>query len=62
MVMNKTIKNAMEDYYAGLELKWQGKDQNNYDLVINRHFEEYEGYLIYLVSNDNNLVMELIKG
>lgn len=56
------IKNAMEDYYAGLELKWQGKDQNNYDLVINRHFEEYEGYLIYLVSNDNNLVMELIKG
>ena len=56
------IKNAMDDYYAGLEAKWQGKDQNNYDLVINRHFEEYEGYLIYVVSNDNNLAMELIKG
>ena len=56
------IKSAMEDYYAGLEIKWQGKNQNNYDLVMNRSFEEYDGYLIYLVSNDNNLIMELIKG
>ncbi len=56
------IKSAMDDYYAGLEVKWQSKNQNNYDLVMNRYFEEYDGYLIYLISNDNNLVMDLIKG
>ena len=56
------IENAMNEYYAGLEAKWQGKNENNYELVTNRYFEEYQGYLIYVVSNDNQLVMDLIKG
>jgi hypothetical protein len=56
------IKNAMNEHYAGLESKWQGKNEKNYNLVVNRYYGEYQGYLIYIVSNDNNLVMDLIKG
>lgn len=56
------IINLMSDYYAGLESKWQGKDEDNYNLVCNREFKEVDGYLIYIVSYDNDLVMDLIKG
>jgi hypothetical protein len=56
------IKNAMNDYYETLESKWQDTNENNYNLVKNRYFEEYDGYLIYVVSYDNDLVMQLIKG
>lgn len=54
------IKNLMDDYYKGLEAKWQN-DEENRKLVQNRYFEEYKGYLIYLVSHDNNLVIQLLK-
>ena len=54
------IKNLMEDYYKGLEAKWQNNEDNR-TLVQNRYFEEYKGYLIYIVSHDNNLVLQLLK-
>ena len=54
------IKNLMEDYYKGLEAKWQNNEENR-KLVQNRHFEEYKGYLIYLVSHDNYLALQLLK-
>lgn len=54
------IKNLMEDYYKGLEAKWQNNEDNR-KLVQNRYFEEYKGYLIYVVSHDNNLVLQLLK-
>ena len=54
------IKNAMEDYFAGLESKWNN-NKENLELIKNRHFEEYQGYLIYIVSHNNDLVMDLIK-
>ena len=54
------IKNLIEDYYKGLEAKWQNNEENR-KLVQNRYFEEYKGYLIYIVSHDNNLVMQLLK-
>lgn len=57
----KKIINAMNNYYEQLENKWKDTNDENYQLVINRHFEEYHGYLIYVVSHDNNLAMELIK-
>ena len=55
------IKKAMNEHYAKLEEKWRDKDSTNYNLVVNRYFEEYHGYLIYVVSHDNDLALELIK-
>jgi len=54
------IKNAMEEYYSALELKWSNNEENE-NLVKNRYFEEYQGYLIYVVSHDNEMVVDLIK-
>lgn len=54
------IKQRMNDYYESLEIKWSN-NINNKNLVKNRLFEEYQGYLIYIVSFDNKLVMDLIK-
>ncbi|MBR1417053.1 MAG: DUF4358 domain-containing protein [Bacilli bacterium] len=54
------IMNTMQDYYSGLESKWN-KDEDNMSLIKNRYFEEYQGYLIYIISYDNDLVMNLIK-
>lgn len=54
------IKNLMNDYYNGLETKWQNNEENK-KLIQNRYFEEYQGYLIYLVSHDNNLALQLLK-
>lgn len=56
------IMNAMNKHYADLEEKWKDKDNENYNLVLNRKFVEYHGYLIYVVSHDNELALELIKG
>jgi len=54
------IKNLMDDYYKGLEAKWQNNEENR-KLVQNKYFEEYKGYLIYIVSHDNNLAIQLLK-
>ena len=55
------IKQEMENYYQKLEEKWDNNKKNK-ELVKNRHFEEYKGYLIYIVSHDNKTVLDLIKG
>ena len=54
------IMSLMNEYYKSLEDKWKD-DSDNLELIKNRYFEEYDGYLIYIVSNNNKLVMELIK-
>ncbi len=54
------IMSLMNDYYKSLEDKWKD-DSDNLELIKNRYFEEYDGYLIYIVSNNNKLVMDLIK-
>ena len=54
------IESLMNEYYKSLEEKW-ANDPKNLELVKNRYFEEYQGYLIYIISNNNKLVMELIK-
>lgn len=56
------IISAMDEYFANLENKWLGNNEENYNLVVNRTFEEYNDYLIYVISYDNNIVMQLIKG
>lgn len=56
----ENIMNLMNDYYNGLEIKWNNNEDNK-KLIQNRYFEEYQGYLIYVVSHDNDLVMQLLK-
>ena len=55
------IKKSMNEYIDYLKAKWEN-DRENYNLVSNYAFEEYEGYLIYVISNNNQLVVDLIKG
>ena len=54
------IKTRMNEYYESLEIKW-ANNLDNMNLVKNRLYEEYQGYLVYIISYDNNLVMDLIK-
>lgn len=56
------IKKAMDDYYNQLNNKWtkEGNTTNKF-LVDNRYATTYNGYLVYIVSRNNDLVMELIK-
>ena len=54
------IMAQMDEYYKSLEEKW-ADNQENLNLVKNRYFEDYDGYLIYIISNNNKLVMDLIK-
>ena len=55
------VKEKMDTYMTNLEDEWKTYLPDQYDLVKNRLYEEYEGYLIYIVSNDNDLVLKTIK-
>ncbi len=55
------VKEKMDTYMANLEEQWKTYLPDQYDLVKNRLYEEYEGYLIYIVSKDNDLVLKTIK-
>ena len=55
------VKEKMDTYMANLEEQWKTYLPDQYDLVKNRLFEEYEGYLIYIISEDNDLVLKTIK-
>lgn len=60
-VYNKSkIISLMNKYYDSLLEKWNN-DEENKTLLENRTYEEYKGYLIFLVSYDNKLVMDFIK-
>ena len=50
----------MEAYYSKKESTWE-KDSDNLNLLQNRYTGEYNGYLVYIVSKDNDLVLQLIK-
>lgn len=58
--LNK-IKEKLEEYFKNIEEKWQDEDEVNYYLVKNRYVEEYNNYLIVVISYDNDLVLNLIK-
>ena len=57
----KEVKDKMNDYMTKLENQWQTYLPDQYELVKNRLEKEYGGYLIYIISNDNNQVFDLIK-
>ena len=56
----KEIEKLMEAYYSKKESTWE-KDSDNLNLLQNRYTGEYNGYLVYIVSKDNDLVLQLIK-
>lgn len=56
----KEIEKLMNEYYAKKEGNWE-KDQDNFNLLKNRYTGVYNGYLVYIVSKDNDLVLQLIK-
>lgn len=58
----ESVKQAMEEYMANLEKSWEMYLPDQYDLVKNRLEVEYGEYLIYIISSDNELVLETIKG
>lgn len=56
-----TVKQAMDAYMTKLEEQWKTYLPSQYELVQNRLEEEYGDYLIYIISSDNNSVMNAIK-
>ena len=55
------VKNAIEDYLVKKEEEWKTYLPAQYELVKNRKFEKVGDYLVYVVSTDNDLVLETIK-
>lgn len=55
------VKKAIDQYMTNLEEQWKTYLPDQYELVKNRKYEEYGGYLIYIVSSDNDKVLDTIK-
>ena len=55
------VEEIMDDYMDKLEDQWETYLPDQYELVENRLEEEYGGYLIYIISTDNELVFKTIK-
>ena len=58
-VSAKEIEKAMDKYYQEKEEKWAGNEEN-LNLIKNRYTGNYNGYLVYIVSKDNDLVLQLL--
>ena len=46
------------NYMIGYENTWKGQNQTEYNLVVNRSYYENNNYLIYVISYDNNKVID----
>lgn len=55
------VEDAMDNYMDNLEEQWKTYLPDQYELVENRLEEEYGDYLIYIISNNNELVYKTIK-
>jgi len=55
------VKIAMDEYMTSYEAEWEMNLQDQYQLVKNRTFAEYNGYLIYIISEENETVLTEIK-
>ena len=56
----KEIEKLMDEYYEKREEKWANNEEN-LNLIKNRYTGNYNGYLVYIVSKDNDLVLQLLK-
>lgn len=59
-VSAKEIEKAMDKYYQEKEEKWAGNEEN-LNLIKNKYTGNYNGYLVYIVSKDNDLVLQLLR-
>ena len=59
-VSAKEIEKTMDKYYQEKEEKWAGNEEN-LNLIKNRYTGNYNGYLVYIVSKDNDLVLQLLR-
>lgn len=56
----EAIEQHMNTYYDKKLITWQNNEEN-YNLINNRYSGIYNGYLVYVISKDNDLVLQLIK-
>lgn len=54
------VKTALDNYMVALEEQWSTYLPEQYELVKNRMFKEYGDYLIYIVSENNDLIYDTI--
>lgn len=57
----ENVKKAIDDYMKKLEEQWATYLPDQFKLVEDRLVEEYKGYLIYIISSDNQKALETIK-
>ena len=55
------VKEALDNYFKTEENKWSTYLPAEYEIIKNRKFEEIGNYLVYIVSTDNDKVLETIK-
>ena len=54
------VKTALDNYMVALEEQWSTYLPEQYELVKNRMYKEYGDYLIYVVSENNDLIYDTI--
>lgn len=57
----EAVKTKMNEYMSKLEQQWKTYLPEQYELVKDRLEETYGDYLIYVISNNNELVLKTIK-
>lgn len=57
----KEVKEKIDEYMTNLEEQWKLYLPEQYELVQNRLEKELGDYLVYIISNDNNLAYKTIK-
>ena len=55
------VKKALDTYMTKYEEQWKVYLQDQYVLVRDRLFKDDSGYLIYIISTDNDKVFDVIK-
>lgn len=58
---SEDVQKAVDKYMVDLEEQWKTYLPDQYELVKNRKFEKLGDYLVYIVSEDNDLVYNKIK-
>lgn len=56
-----SIRQNMHDYFENLENEWKEKDTKQFELLKNRMEKQLGDYLIYLVSEDNDMAYKTIQ-
>ena len=57
----ETVKKVIDEYMEKQESQWSSYLQDQYQMVKNRKEVELGNYLIYIISEDNDKVLDVIK-